>query len=200
MQRKTCSQACRHKRSRRIAKARKQGGQNRAHPPELQPLYQADQGKIEDAAMEVMRDELKPVVREALTDDVLRAIQDLVHLTPLVVEKITEDLKQDDDKVLRQRAYTLLAKYTLGNPSVAPPPPEQAAQGMQVTFVMPRPGDSTPALTEPQSDGDAVEVRNCMECKQDKPDTEFVGNSDRCTQCHQTLQARVRERFGGGED
>jgi hypothetical protein len=177
-----------------------QGGKNRAHPAELQPIYQADKGTIKDAAMEVMRDELKPVVREALTDDVLRAIEKLVHLTPAVVDAIQEDLEQDDDKTLRQRAYTLLAKYTLGNPSVAPPPPEQAAQGMQVTFVMPRPGDTTTAAIEPQSDSDAVELRTCIECKTDKPSQDFVGNSDRCTQCHDDLQARVQERFGGGED
>jgi hypothetical protein len=193
---KTCSDACRSKRSRRIANARKKGGQNHAFPNELQGLLQADAGKIEDAAMEVMRDELKPVVREALTDDVLRAIQDLVNLTPLVVEKIREDIEQDSDTTLRQRAYSLVAKYTLGNASVAPPPTDPAAAGMHVTFMMPRPGDTSAPTIEAQSDSDAVELKKCRDCEQDKPTTEFEANSDRCTQCHTALQAKVQERFG----
>jgi hypothetical protein len=193
---KTCSDACRSKRSRRIAAARKQGGQNRAHPEELQHIYQADAGKIEDAAMEVMRDELKPVVREALTDDVLRAIQDLVNLTPLVVEKIREDIEQTSDTTLRQRAYSLVAKYTLGNASVAPPPTDPAAAGMHVTFMMPRPGDQTPVAIEAQADSDAVELKRCRDCEQEHLATDFVANSDRCSQCHAELQAKVQERFG----
>lgn len=192
----TCSDSCRSKRSRRLKRQRKKAGQARAHPAELQGIYQADTGQIEDVAMEVMRDELKPVVREALTDDVLRAIQDLVHLTPLVVQKIREDIEQSSDPTLRQRAYSLVAKYTLGNASVAPAPLEQSAQGMQVTFVMPRPGDTSPAATETPADGDAVELKKCRDCETDKPATDFEGNSDRCLECHQSLQARVQERFG----
>lgn len=196
---KTCSAACRSKRARRIAAARKKGGQNRGFPEELQPLYQADKGKIEDAAMEVMRDELQPVVREALTDDVLRAIQDLVSLTPLVVAKIREDIEQDKDTTLRQRAYSLVAKYTLGNASVAPAPTDPAATGMTVNFLMPRPGDQTPATIEAQSDSEAVELKKCVECTQEHPTTDFVANSDRCTTCHAALQAKVQARFGDDE-
>lgn len=147
--------------------------------------------------MEVMREELKPVVREALTDDVLVAIQNLVNLTPAVVAAITEDIAQTSDKTLRQRAYTLVSKYTLGNPSVAPPPIEQAATGIVVNFQMPRPGDAT---AEVEQHSDAEELKTCVECKQDKPVTGFVANSDRCTQCHEQLQAKVLERFGGGEE
>lgn len=149
--------------------------------------------------MEVMREELQPVVREALTDNVLRSIQDLVALTPTVVAKIKEDLEQEADPTLRQRAYTLVAKYTLGHPSVAPPPLDQAATGIVVNFQMPRPGDATPSAIEAPQHSDAVELRKCVECTQDKPTTEFVGNSDRCTQCHEALQARVAERFPGDD-
>lgn len=146
--------------------------------------------------MEVMREELKPVVREALTDDVLRAIEDLVGLTTDVVAAIKDDILQTDDKTLRQRAYSLVAKYTLGNASVAPAPLDPGAQGMTVNFLMPRPGDATPASIEAQSDGTAVELKPCVECKQEHPLTDFVANSDRCTKCHSELQAKVQERFG----
>lgn len=146
--------------------------------------------------MEVMRDELKPIVREALTDEVLHAIQALVNLTPLVVDKIKDDIEQDDDKTLRQRAYSLVAKYTLGNASVAPPPTDPAAAGMTVNFLMPRPGDQTPVAIEAQADSDAVELKRCRDCEQDKPATAFEANSDRCTQCHSALQAKVQARFG----
>lgn len=192
----TCSDSCRSKRSRRLKRQRKKAGQARAHPDELQGLYQADTGKIEDVAMEVMRAEVQPVVREALTDDVLRAIQDLVHLTPLVVQKIREDIEQTSDPTLRQRAYTLVAKYTLGHPSVAPAPLEQSAQGMNVTFVMPRPGDTSPAGVEAPADGEAVELKKCMECSQEKPATEFVAASNKCIECYESLQRDVTERFG----
>jgi hypothetical protein len=194
--RKTCSGPCRSKRSRRLKAAKQRAGKARAHPEELQPLYQADKGSIQDAAMEVMREEVRPVVREALTQDVLLAIQDLVNLTPTIVEKIKDDLEQDKDPTLRQRAYTLVAKYTLGNASVAPPPPEQAAQGLTVNFMMPRPGDETSTTEDPQEHGEAVELRTCTECKEDHPDSAFVAGSDRCTTCHEALQAKVAERFG----
>jgi hypothetical protein len=190
--RKTCSDSCRSKRSRRLKRSRKKGGQNRAHPEELQALYQADAGKIEDAAMEVIRDEVRPVVREALTDDVLRSIQDLVNLTPTIVAKIRDDIEQDADKTLRQRAYTLVAKYTFGNPSVAPPPTDPGQQGLVVHFNMPRPGDTSTPTPEAQ---DVVELRHCVECDTDKPSDEFVGSSERCTDCHAVLQAKVAERF-----
>jgi hypothetical protein len=190
--RKTCKDACRSKRSRRLKASRKRAGQNRAHPPELQPLYQADTGKIEDVGMEVMREEIRPVVREALTDDVLRSIEDLVNLTPLVVSKIKEDIEQDTDKTLRQRAYSLVAKYTLGNPAVAPAAQDPAQAGLTVHFNMPRPGDtSTPGLEAPE----VIELRHCTECNADKPASEFVGASERCQSCHDELQRRVHERF-----
>lgn len=148
----------------------------------------------EDVVRDVMRQEVTPIVREALTEDVMGSIRQLVSLTPKMIAAIEDDLANPDDNV-RQRAYTLLAKYTLGNPSVAPAPTTPAtASPMQVFFEMPRPGAQH--QDDPIHDGDAVELKQCSECQAEKPTTEFVANSERCQDCHDRLQAKVQERFG----
>lgn len=143
-----------------------------------------------DAARQATRDELRPIVREAITQDVMDAISKLVNLTPTMVDAIAEDL-ESSDKTLRQRAYSLLARYTLGNPSVAPQPetPDQAP--MQVTFHLPRPGDASPTPVALET----VDLRECVECKEHKMEADFVGASDRCQDCHDKMIAGVQARF-----
>jgi hypothetical protein len=132
------------------------------------------------------------VVREAITEDVLEAASKLVGLTPRMVELIARDMEPPDPAV-SQKAYSLVARFTLGNQSIAPPPAEQAPQPMQVNFLLPRPGDGRAVEEVP---AEAVELRHCVECEQDKPETAFVGASDRCQACHDDLQAKVAARFG----
>lgn len=189
---KTCSDACRGRRSRRLARQRKKSGQNRALPDHQKAMSQAVRKEVGDTMKDVVREELRPVVREAITEDVLRAAQDLVNLTPTMVGAITEDLNSSD-KILRQRAYTLLAKYTLGNQSIAPAQATPSTQPMQVNFVLPRPSDTGAPQDAPVA---AVELRECIECHTDKPDDQFVGSSNRCVDCHREVEARVRARFG----
>lgn len=192
---KTCSPACRAKRSRRMKRARTEAarvaGEANALPEHLQALSHAAHGEAKHVAHELLKEEMKPVVREAITEDVLKAVNDLVALTPTMVAAIQEDL-QSNDKILRQKAYSLLARYTLGNPSVAPASAAAQPAPMQVIFQLPRPGDDgAPVAVE----ADAEELRTCMECHETKPAGAFVANSERCQGCHDALQEKVRARF-----
>lgn len=184
---KTCSPSHRQKRQRRLKRQRQAAGAANAYPEHLANLADGD------LVSEVAKEELRPVVREAITEDVLRAAQRLVGLTDTMVDAIAEDL-HSEDKWLRQKAYTLLARYTLGNTSIAPAA-DSTNQPMQVVFNMPRPG------TEPHQnrggsadiDSNASELRQCMECQADKPVSEFVGPSERCVACHEAKKAAVLE-------
>jgi hypothetical protein len=183
---KTCGAACRNRRARRLKRQKREAGAGNAHPPHLAALAEGDLLK------DVAKEELRPVVREAITEDVLRAASQLVGLTQVMVDAISEDL-HSDDVWLRQKAYTLLARYTLGNTSIAPAA-DTSTQPMQVVFNMPRPGDAV--LTETASDvnsEEAVELRQCMECQADKPVTEFVGPSERCVECHEAKRRAVMD-------
>lgn len=161
-------------------------------PPHQKALSAAARGEVDDVLHDVAKEELRPVVREAITEDVLRAAADLVALTPTMVAAITEDLN-GSDKLLRQKAYTLLAKYTLGNTSIAPQQ-EHSDQPLQVVFNLPRPGDNPSPALDLDVDG-TVELRQCMECAEDKPTSEFVGMSERCQVCHDALRAKVMAEF-----
>jgi hypothetical protein len=138
----TCSVKCRSARARRLKReAAKRGGDKRsAHVQEV-----SDALKDGDALHEAAVDEFRPLVREAMTDDVLRGIDLLIKATPLALAALQADLTNSDDAI-RQRAYTLLLKYTMGNPSVAPPSQQAAPAGLTVQFNLPRPGDD-PAAT-----------------------------------------------------
>lgn len=192
---KTCSTACRSKRARRLKKQRleasRKGGESNAHPEHLATLAAAVNKNAKQVAHETLKEEMKPIVREAITEDVLKSINDLVALTPKMVAAIEEDLNNEDDKYLRQKAYSLLARYTLGNSSVAPAPATAAPGPMQVVFQLPRPGDDG----QPPITVEVEELRTCMECQATKPAGEFVANSERCQACHDALQEKVRARF-----
>lgn len=128
-----------------------------------------------------MKEEYRPIVREAMTEDALRAIQRMVGLTPLAVECIEDDLTCGDPTI-RQRAYTLLMKYTVGHQAIVRPEEEVSGQ-LVVHFNLPRPGDDV------ESQGAAVELvaeelRCCDMCGKDKAITQFVAGSDRCTTCY----------------
>lgn len=187
----TCGKgSCRGRRARRIKRQQREAGKKRALPEALQPF--AEENRVNDTAARVLEDELRPVVREAITDEVLRGVQTLVGLTPAAVARIQEDL-DSPDHTIRQRAYTLQLRYTMGNPSVAPAPTEQQPGGLTVQFNMPRPADTPAPEVVVVDDGDR---RMCAECNQMKREDDMVGNSDRCVECHERVQAEVRERFG----
>lgn len=192
---KTCGPAHRKARSVRLAKQRKNRSaaatDARTHPEHIAPL--SDQ-VTKDIAREVAREEMRPVIREAMTDDVLSAVGELVSLTPLMVAAIKADLTSRDEGI-RQRAYTLLARYTLGNPSVAPASVEQAPSPMQVVFNLPRPGDDVTVDATAEEVDAAVQPRACIECGNMQAANAFVSGSDRCLLCHAALRKKVEERF-----
>lgn len=152
--------------------------------------------KKKELASEVMAEELRPVVREAITEDVLRSIQGLVGLTGRAVELIAADMN-GSDPVLAQKAATLVLRYTMGNQSVAPAPTAVEPAGMTVNFHVPRP-------TEPVVEADLVveeaieagEARICAECGITKATDAFVAGSSRCHACNDGFQAKIAERFG----
>ncbi len=142
---------------------------------------------------EVAKEELRPVVRDAITEDVLRSIDGLMRLSPRAVELIAADLESSNEAV-RQKAYTLLLRYTLGNPAVAPTP-EATTPPMQVVFNMPQPGDDAPeALIE--TPAAEVELEECCVCHEHKAPEQFIAGSDRCQTCQDALDERVRSEFG----
>lgn len=146
-----------------------------------------------DVTREIVKEELRPVVRAAITEEVLRSIQDLVGLAPRVVELLAEDL-ESTDSIVRQRAYSLVAKYTLGHTAIVTPDQEGKGQ-MVVNFHMPRPDDEP--RVEYDVDGEAVEVdqeteRECAFCEETKSVDQFVTNSDRCLECHTKLQEQAQ--------
>lgn len=195
---KTCSKSCRQKRSRRMAAQKKRAGQQSPHAVPVQPLREAVAGEVKDAIHSTAVEELRPLVREAMTDNVLDAIKTMVGLTPRAIEVLEEQMASTDETIA-QRAATLFLKYTMGNPSVAPPPSEKAPTPMSVTFNIPRPGDTTPPGPA-QQHGDPVELRECGDCSQHKPDDEFVSGSDRCQACFDELQQDIVARFAKADD
>lgn len=185
---KTCSQECRQKRSRRLRRQKVDAAKAAAATPEQRELSQRARNEVTDAVRDVAREELRPVVREAITQEVLDAVASLVGLTPTAVEKIKEDL-ESDDTTIRQRAYTLVTKYTIGHPAIMRPPEEEAARTLTVNFDLPRPEVESAVGTEdtvPDSVelvADATEVKPCDNCGEDKPLDQFVAGSDRCQTC-----------------
>jgi hypothetical protein len=152
---------------------------------------------VRDVAHKLLEDELRPVVRESITEDALKAIRSMVGLTPRVIELLAEDM-ESLDAVVRQRAYTLIAKYTLGHQAIVTPESAGAGQQLVVNFALPRPG-GPPSETQEGGElveGSAEETQQCDSCGADKPLSEMVAGSTRCRACFEGLHDDVRERFG----
>lgn len=191
----TCSDACRSARSRRLRAENAARGE--APPPAEDPVARM-QDVVREHATDVARRqitaEVGPVVRAALTDDTLAAIRDLVALTPAAVAAIAEDLASEDAGI-RQRAYTLLVKYTIGHPAVVQPEDAGGTAPIQIVIPTPRP-EAPPVTVTPEAivvGGE--ELRPCDMCHTPKPEADFVDGSDRCRECWEDQQRRVREQF-----
>lgn len=184
----TCSDPCRARRSRRLRRI-KLDNDALANQPGVALIASLTRKETPDVVKNVISQELAPIVRQALTEDVLRSIERLVGLTPAAVAALTEDL-EGEDKVLRQRAYTLLFRYTAGHPALVKP--EDAADSSQlvVHFNLPRP-DVLPQDTAAEAD----ELKTCDMCAKEKPTAEFELGSDRCTECFTNWKATIAEQF-----
>lgn len=187
---KTCGVKCRSARARRLKReAKARGGDNR--PAHVQQI--SDALKSGDALHDAAVQEFKPLVREAMTASVLQGIDSLIGLTPVAIRALEDDLSNLDDTI-RQRAYTLLLKYTMGNPSVAPPSTTVAPAGLTVQFNLPRPGDDPAAPVSVPAEFE--ELRTCEDCGAEKQAREFVAGSNRCETCHDGMRSMLTERFG----
>lgn len=188
----TCTGECRTARSRRLKRA----GSHEA----TEAMTEVVHSEINTVGREVLRDELRPIVREALTEEALRAVAGLLELTPLAVQCIHEDLL-DEDKVVRQRAYTLLVKYTMGHPALVNSNETSSEKQLVVNFNLPRPvasGETFDAPGDSAVPGEADEIRTCDTCGVEKLwPREFVDESTRCITCHETLRSAVMARVGG---
>lgn len=165
-------------------------------PEHQKVIEEVVRGERDDVAERVVKEELRPVVREAITEDTLRAIQDLVALTPKVVDAIREDLASDD-AVIRQRAYSLVAKYTIGHPAVVKSGEENDSKQIIVNFALPRPGDEPVDAEATAVELEAEDFRQCDLCGADKPVTDFVAGSSRCASCHEQQQIHAQKLLEG---
>lgn len=175
----TCSPKCRSARSRRMRRTSQ-------HSDIADAVYQ----RKTDVTREIVKEELRPVVRAAITEEVLRSIQDLVGLAPRVVELLAQDLESSDPSV-RQKAYSLIAKYTLGHTAIVTPEDQGTGQ-LVVNFNMPRPDGEEP---EYDVNAEATEIveQECAFCNETKPLSEFVAGSERCRDCHNRLKLEAEK-------
>lgn len=180
---KTCSDACRQALSRR-----------EPLPPELvaEVNKHATPTAVKRAVEAEVRDVIKPVVREALTEDVLGALQNLVTLTPQAVATLEQDML-GDDPVLAQKAATTVLRYTVGHQALVTAQETQAPQ-LVVNFDLPRPGAD--AVVETDDEKTADEVFECDVCHLEQSITNRVANSDRCTDCHEKRKQAILEQYG----
>lgn len=193
MRAKTCCPAHRLQRSRRIRRANREVEEyQEQHNAADQEVAAIVRGEAPDVIKDVMRAQLGPVVREALTEDVLRAVQSMLGLTPKAVELLREDM-ESDDKVLRQRAYMLVTKYTIGHPALLQHEDASGSGQLTVNFNLPRPTDD-PTIIEVDVLPDE-ELKTCDMCNAEKPSSEFVAESDRCQDCFEKWKASVLEQF-----
>ena len=193
---KTCSPACRAKRSRRLARHSKQikarAAQN--YPEELRAINDTIHQDALEVGREVLKEEIRPVVREALTEDIFKAIRGMVSLTPTAIEKIGEDLGSDNESI-RHRAAALVIKYTVGHQALVRPDDADAGRQMVVNFNLPRPGSDATVAPDEAEIGEAVVLRTCDACGADKPESVFVAGSTRCQECYDEFRAGVEARF-----
>jgi hypothetical protein len=188
---KTCSDSCRSKRSRRIRRANREAEEFEQRSPEgAREIAAIIRRESPDVIKDVVRDELRPIVRESLTEDTLRAIQRLLGLTPRAVELIALDL-ENEDPIIRQRAYTLITKYTVGHPALVKQDDADGSKQIVVNFNLPRPDDVPAEVVEQESE----EVKTCDLCGEDKAASEFAAGSDRCLACFNHWRKTIMEEF-----
>lgn len=192
---KTCCSAHRATRKRRITRANAQVKEfqaaNNAATNEIARIVRNESTSV---ISNVMKDQLAPIVREALTEDVLRAINDLMGLTPAAVSALKQDLESEDVHV-RHRAAALVTKYTIGHPALIRPSDTDGAGQLVVNLNLPRP--ETDNIPDPDAEHpEAEEIKVCDMCGEDKPASEFEAGSERCSACFEEWKTKITEQFG----
>lgn len=195
-QAKTCGPAHRSARSRRLKRLKKEAGEAQGHTPAAQEIAARVRGEVRDVLPKVIEEEVRPVVRESITEDTLRAIAQMVGLTSAAVAAIADDLGSDD-ATIRQRAYSLVMKYTVGHGAIVTPIEQDKTQPINVHFQLPRPpaieGEAT-LEEEPPEPGEIAEatvVKTCDTCGKEGTLDEFAAASTRCKDCYAKQKARA---------
>lgn len=168
----TCSPKCRKRRERRVNREKRQ----------LRGQSRVEREVISSAALkDAVSKELAPVVREALTEEVLTAAKGLIRLTPKAIERLNQDLDHPD-ATIRQRAYQTVIKI-VGHPALMP---ERATEDKSLTvhFNLPRP--------EANGAVEVVETKTCDFCGTAKKAEEFIGDSERCRECYDSTQKEAQ--------
>lgn len=178
---------------------RRQRRRDKAHVPtmpdkELGALIDAQRTAI---IQQVMADEIRPVVREAIDQDAIGAIKGMVGLAPAAILVLSELLKSSDE-VTRSRAAQTIVKYTMGNALVTPP---RADQGEKLVIINQLP--DAPVRVDAESTSDDIpelstnddELRRCDTCRLYKPLDQFPGGGPRCQQCLDERKESVIAEF-----
>jgi hypothetical protein len=190
---KTCSSRCRNKRSRRIRRENRDAQQFiEQHHDGAQEIRAIVRHEAPDEIKKVMNEELRPIVRESLTEDVLRAISDMIGLTPRAVAALSRDL-ESEDPLMRQRAYSLCIKYTIGHPALLQRDDTDAGKQLTVNFGLPRPDEQPEQQAD--AEAEAEELALCDMCQAMKPVSEMVAGSTRCQECFEDWKANIIEQF-----
>lgn len=192
---KTCSRSCREKRSRRLTRARKLGGSESPYSPEVRAVALAARRDAKNIVPDLVLSEALPIIREQLTDEVVKSLGSMLALVPAAIAAIKEDVSNPDPMV-HQRASELVMRYTLGHKSIAPPSQDVAPAPMTVNLLIPGSGSDPDLALDVSMPGEADEIKECIECRSHKPAPDFVAGSDRCTACDDAFRTKVTERFG----
>jgi len=154
----------------------------------------------ESVALEEVRAQVGPVVKEALGETVLQEIGVLTKLLPEALVTLQKALHGEDPAEARQAA-ALILRYTVGNQAVAPAREDDKAPAFNINFgSMPSQGDAVA-----DADGSVLELedeaveelRICLECSTSKHPDEFVGESNRCLECHGKILENIRAKHPG---
>ena len=177
------------RREREREKDRASAGRGADSIDELTSLVNA---KTQDAVRAAFVEELRPVIREAIDQDAVRAIQGMVGLAPAAILVLQQDLASTDP-ILRSKAAALVVKYTMGNALVTPP---RADQGEKLVIInqLPRPeavAQDELLPGEANIEAEATELRRCDTCRLDKPVDQFPADGPRCAQCLFERKERV---------
>jgi hypothetical protein len=219
---KTCCPTHRKRRARRIEKEMAATGTFSEYAVDVSEvtaaMEKASAGAFEDLpaiARQVAAEELRPYVREALSGAVLDSIGDMLGLMPLVQDALRDDLTAlapvfdketgvqlldtDNEPVLlpdydrRARAVSVVLKYTVAQPGLAPQPDTPESGGVTVVFGgMPEPVVNATVVEEAKlAEIESGASRQCDICAEVKPSDEFVAGSSRCAECQAALRARI---------
>lgn len=129
------------------------------------------------------------MVREAMTNEVVISLREMVGLSIAAIKVLEEDLQSDNAR-LRQKAAELILRYSVGNEQFRPEP-EHAQRDIQINFALPRPEapEEITAEADVVEDEPTTDTRQCDMCQGYKPDSQFVEGSERCRECFDEQQA-----------